>query len=115
MEFKCAKCGCAVLADSVVCTRCGAPRTSIQQNQVQPRSLGEQTNLVAQGQPSPTPVVPVTAAQPLVRKVGVGLGLGIFFVPHVFSWFLLRPGYSRSSRLIAFSWLGVALLAVICM
>jgi hypothetical protein len=39
------------------------------------------------------------------RKVGFLLGVGIAFVPIIFSFFLLRPGYSYLARAIAFSWL----------
>jgi hypothetical protein len=43
------------------------------------------------------------------RKVGVGLGLGIFFIPLIFSWFTLRKGHSTFSKIASFAWLGVAL------
>lgn len=39
------------------------------------------------------------------RKVGVGLFLGIFFLPFVFAWFLLRKGHSTLARVLGFSWL----------
>lgn len=39
------------------------------------------------------------------RKVGVPLIVGIVFLPLLFSWFLLRPGYSKRARLVAFGWL----------
>ncbi|WP_373033354.1 hypothetical protein [Sulfurovum sp.] len=43
-------------------------------------------------------------------KVSPLLCTGIFFIPHVFSWFTLRKGYSGISRGISFSWLIIALL-----
>jgi hypothetical protein len=40
------------------------------------------------------------------RNVSGRLGLGIFFLPHIFSWFTLRQGYSITTRIVAFCWLG---------
>lgn len=39
------------------------------------------------------------------RQVSFILGFGIFLVPVIFSWFLLRSGHTKTSRLIGFSWL----------
>jgi len=39
------------------------------------------------------------------RPIGFLLGIGIFFMPYVFSWFLLRKGHSKISRFIGFFWL----------
>jgi hypothetical protein len=39
------------------------------------------------------------------RKVSLLLGLGIFFLPYIFAWFLLRRGYSTLSRILGFGWL----------
>ena len=33
------------------------------------------------------------------------LGVGIFFMPYIFSWFTLREGYTVISRVISFVWL----------
>jgi tRNA_anti-like len=44
------------------------------------------------------------------RKVGVGLGIGIFLVPLVFAWFTLRKGHTTVSRGIALGWLAITLL-----
>lgn len=38
------------------------------------------------------------------RKVGAALGIGIFVLPWLFAWFLLRKGYSLTARLISFGW-----------
>lgn len=46
------------------------------------------------------------------RKVGVLLGIGILFMPYIFSWVLLRSGYSARSRVCGFAWLFVVLLAL---
>ncbi len=47
------------------------------------------------------------------RKVGIGLGVGIFFLPIVFAWFLLRKGHSTVSRVLGFAWLGLGFLVMI--
>ena len=39
------------------------------------------------------------------RSIGFFLGLGILFLPYVFSWLTLRRGYSSLSRRIAFGWM----------
>jgi hypothetical protein len=39
------------------------------------------------------------------RMMSVPLGIGLFYVPWVFFWFLLRPGYSKVARLIGLSWM----------
>ncbi|GAD75040.1 hypothetical protein VAZ01S_018_00160 [Vibrio azureus NBRC 104587] len=49
------------------------------------------------------------------RKVSKLLGIGIIFYPLIFSWFTLRKGYSRKSRILSFGWslLVVVLFAAI--
>ncbi|MBO9552068.1 hypothetical protein [Pseudomonas sp.] len=46
------------------------------------------------------------------RKRGVKflLGLGVFFIPLIFSWFLLRKGHSTLARILGFAWLAAGLL-----
>ena len=39
------------------------------------------------------------------RKVGIGLGAGILFLPYIFSWFTLRKGHTKKAKVIAFAWL----------
>lgn len=56
--------------------------------------------------------VQVTPSVSVNRNVGFGLGLGILLVPLVFVWFLLRQGYSATSRAIGFAWLALALIAM---
>ena len=48
--------------------------------------------------------------QPVRRKVGIGLGIGIFLLPIVFAWFTLRQGYSTAARVISLLWLGLSSL-----
>jgi hypothetical protein len=47
------------------------------------------------------------------RKVGAALGIGIFVLPLIFAWFLLRKGYGNSARLIAFGWMLATFVIVI--
>ena len=71
--------------------------------------------------PPPLPGVPPPPAPPKTtaeeprgeKKVSVLLGLGIFFLPYVFSWFTLMKGYSNRARAISLVWLVVALLFAI--
>jgi hypothetical protein len=45
----------------------------------------------------------------LPRRLGIPLGMGVILLPIVFAWFTLRRGYSASTRVAAFVWLGVNL------
>lgn len=44
------------------------------------------------------------------RKVSILLGIGILFVPFIFSWFTLRKGHTTKAKAIAFGWFFIALL-----
>ena len=44
--------------------------------------------------------------QPQQRPVGVGLIIGIIFLPFVFAWLTLRPGHSGRARSWSFVWMG---------
>jgi len=44
------------------------------------------------------------------RRLGIPLGMGIVLLPAIFAWFTLRRGYSSSTRIAAFVWLGVNLV-----
>lgn len=46
-----------------------------------------------------------TAAGGQARTVRWGLGIGIFLVPLIFSWFTLRDGHSTKAKVVAFIWL----------
>ncbi|MEN9911688.1 MAG: hypothetical protein RI956_132 [Pseudomonadota bacterium] len=35
------------------------------------------------------------------------LGIGIFFIPVIFSWFTLRKGYSTLAKILSFVWLAI--------
>jgi hypothetical protein len=50
-------------------------------------------------------------AQPQ-RKVGILLGVGIFFLPYVFSWFTLRSGYSNLARGLSLGWLAILVISI---
>lgn len=39
------------------------------------------------------------------RSVSILLGMGIFFMPYIFSWFTLRQGYSTLARFVSFGWM----------
>lgn len=60
---------------------------------------------------TPTPETPPAATPPATsRKVGIWLGIGIFLLPFVFSWFTLRKGHSSLARVISFIWLAVVIV-----
>ena len=44
------------------------------------------------------------------RNVSVPLIIGIVLAPYIFTWFLLRQGYSKKSRVISFSWMAFLLV-----
>jgi hypothetical protein len=44
-----------------------------------------------------------------IRKVSILLGIGIFVMPYIFSWFTLREGYSKLAKIISFTWLAILL------
>ncbi|HWT51685.1 MAG TPA: Ltp family lipoprotein [Caulobacter sp.] len=50
-------------------------------------------------------IISASQASGATRRVGAALGIGIFLLPWIFAWFLLRRGYSTLARLIAFGWL----------
>lgn len=54
-----------------------------------------------------TPPFPIQEPK---RKVSILLGIGIFLIPLIFSWFTLRAGYSTLSRVISFGWLILTLI-----
>lgn len=49
------------------------------------------------------------------REVSAALGIGIFFLPIVFVWFLLRDGHSTMARVIGFGWALLGFVIAICM
>ncbi len=46
------------------------------------------------------------------RSVGLLLGIGITFIPYIFSWLTLRKGYSTTARTISFIWLAVVVIMI---
>lgn len=52
---------------------------------------------------------PLYAVQPQYRSVSVLLGIGIFFLPYIFSWVTLRDGYSTTARVMSFLWLALVI------
>lgn len=44
------------------------------------------------------------------RKIGFLLGVGIFLLPYLFAWVLLRKGYSARARIVSFGWLALIVL-----
>ena len=86
--INCSECDRMASDQAVACPHCGAPIAE----QLLPANKG--------------------VKQSASRSVGFVLGVGIFFVPVVFVWFLLRQGHSVASRVIGFAWLAVFLVGV---
>jgi len=86
--MECKECGKQISEQATSCPHCGAP-------------VGARAAYVAQGSIAQT------------RSVGFLLGLGIFLVPIIFVWFLLRQGHSTLSRVIGFAWLALAVFAAV--
>ncbi|OOG87804.1 hypothetical protein B0E42_07145 [Pseudomonas sp. A25(2017)] len=55
---------------------------------------------------------PNTIATHSDRPVGMLLGIGIFLMPLVFSWFTLRKGHTAKAKIISFAWLVISLVFV---
>lgn len=87
----CGECGRMASDQAAACPHCGAP--------VAPSSV------------SPQLAYADLAVAP--RSVGFWLGSGIFLLPMIFAWFLLRQGYSTRSRCIGIAWLVLTLIAVL--
>lgn len=47
------------------------------------------------------------------RKVSFWLGVGVFWMPYIFAWLLLRPGHSKDARVLGFVWLTLYLLIIL--
>lgn len=90
--IECKECGKQISDQAQFCPDCGAP-----------------VGWVAQPQPQLNSMRPQAAAAP-VRNVGFLLGLGIFLMPLVFVWFLLRQGHSTIARVVGFAWFAFGLL-----
>ena len=45
------------------------------------------------------------------RKVSFGLLLGILFIPYIFSWLVLREGYSTTARVLSMGWLMIVVIS----
>lgn len=88
----CTTCGSRMPDGTRFCTDCGAAA-------------------VGSGGQSVIPVAPsaVPASAP-PRRVGLLLSLGIFVLPIIFYWFLMRPGYSNRARSVGFVWMLVMFL-----
>jgi ribosomal protein L40E len=76
-----------VMADNVFCGACGAEMSK------------EAVACPKCGQPN----------EASKKKMGIGLMLGVLFVPPIFAWFTLRKGFSTKARVISFLWMVIAL------
>lgn len=127
----CKECGNEFSDLAAACPKCGAPTIyslPAQQPAAVPPSL-QKAHGIEEAAHTPAapavqaePVHPYTPApennmpriqQPAQRKVTPLLAIGIFFFPIIFSWFLLKEGYSRMARVIGFAWLAFCMVITI--
>jgi hypothetical protein len=52
-------------------------------------------------------------AEPQARRPSVILTIGIVLLPAIFSWFVLRSGYSTLVRVLALGWAGLIVVAMV--
>lgn len=95
--IKCSECGKEISDKATACPGCGAP---IQLGRVDPMGA------------LPENLRPVASA-PKTKQMSFLLAIGILFVPYVFCWFTLRPGYSKKARLWSFGWALLACLVIL--
>jgi hypothetical protein len=61
---------------------------------------------------NPPPPFSAAASPSQSRKVDLSLGIGILFLPFVFSWFTLRKGHTPLARTVSFVWLAVVVFTM---
>ncbi|WP_343350632.1 OB-fold protein [Pseudomonas sediminis] len=92
--IQCYECDKTVSNAATACPHCGAPVKNVT------------------GQPSP-PTQERWSEAPRAtksRKVSLALIVGVIFAPFIFSWLLVRKGYSVNARTAAFVWLAVYMI-----
>jgi hypothetical protein len=91
-QMFCSRCGSALHPGANFCLHCG--------QQVQTWATYQQL-----------PTQP-HASEPPEKKVGVLLGIGIFFMPYIFAWLTLMKGYGKNARALSFIWM-IAMAAMV--
>ena len=131
--INCKECGNEFSDLAAACPKCGAPTIyslpgnlhaasaapSLQKTHgieetitppPQPEPVISQTTVP----PEPEPDTHMPASQHITqRSVSPLLAIGIFFFPIIFSWFLLKEGYSRMARVLGFGWLAFCMVITI--
>ena len=90
---ECYECSKQMSDIASACPGCGAPHPRPSRQVPQPQGSWQGDML-----PRSTPAAPQ-------RTVGFWLGLGVFLLPFIFAWFLLRSGHSTLSRIIGIGWM----------
>jgi hypothetical protein len=85
--IECYECGKQISDAAQACPHCGAP--------VKKKEVGKD-----QQSPPPPPYAKT-------RNVGLGLGLGVLLFPYIFTWFVLREGYSSRAKALSIIWLAI--------
>jgi hypothetical protein len=85
----CKDCGNQISDDVTFCPKCGS-KVNKEYSENTPKT-------------SPLPPPPIAKTE----NISLLLGLGIIFMPYVFSWFTLKRKYSSNTRKVAFIWMGL--------
>jgi len=88
----CPQCGNELQVGANFCSRCAQP-TQASATRQQPIPQSNKTELPE-------------------KKVGLLLGIGILFIPYVFTWFTLKGGYGKKTRILSFLWMFVVIVMV---
>lgn len=83
----CSMCGESILAVAKKCKHCGSALSEATMDSSEEEKTSEK------------------------RKVGFLLGMGIFFLAPIFSWYTLRKGYSNFARSVSFIWMVISFAA----
>ncbi|MGH6888452.1 MAG: hypothetical protein ACREHF_04540 [Rhizomicrobium sp.] len=85
------------------CRTCRAPNPIPVDSPLAQRALNGQTPANIASPVKPAVSAPVQATR-TSREVSGQLAIGIFFLPFIFGWALVKPGYSNVARVVTAAW-----------
>lgn len=91
----CSQCGNVISYGAKFCAFCSSMVESVQQYAAPTRE---------------SPTIFSTFNSNNSKRVGLLLGIGIFFIPYIFAWFTLQKGYSTQARAISLGWAGFIIM-----
>ncbi|WP_407074381.1 DUF4236 domain-containing protein [Psychrobacter sp. CAL346-MNA-CIBAN-0220] len=78
-------------------------------SKTEPRHQDQHNSIADSARP---PLPPILDINPTQKQVSIMLGIGIFLLPIIFSWFTLRQGYSTVNRAISMVWMIIFIFAM---